>query len=188
MQLPKHWLKSRNFQEECVFSAVELLSVHFFQWTCHISFPELATTSLIRLRKFHEIATTESLRRVVKRLIDQACALENCLVSWYAYLYFCTWGMKKNTNYLSLIKSVVGWGQSKSFKSLSSFWSANFNCLKILCSRAWDFFNWSTYPDALWVVAERLHSCYCLIFTGYRAIIGEQKLEDFTSAPFFEFC
>ncbi|KAF7138679.1 hypothetical protein RHSIM_Rhsim07G0129500 [Rhododendron simsii] len=76
LKLPKHWLKSRNFQEECVFSAVELLSVHFFQWTCHISFPELATTSLIRLRKFHEIATTESLRRVVKRLIDQACALE----------------------------------------------------------------------------------------------------------------
>ncbi|XP_058224317.1 protein REBELOTE isoform X4 [Rhododendron vialii] len=71
LKLPKHLLKSRNFQEECVFSAVELLSVHFFQWTCHISFPELATTSLIRLRKFHEIATTESLRRVVKRLIDQ---------------------------------------------------------------------------------------------------------------------
>ncbi|KAG5557136.1 hypothetical protein RHGRI_007416 [Rhododendron griersonianum] len=80
LKLPKHWLKSRNFQEECVFSAVELLSVHFFQWTCHISFPELATTSLIRLRKFHEIATIESLRRVVKRLIDQACALENCLM------------------------------------------------------------------------------------------------------------
>jgi len=71
LKLPKHWLKSRNFQEECVYSSIELLSVHFLQWSYHISFPELATISLIRLRKFHEIATTESLRRVVKRLIDQ---------------------------------------------------------------------------------------------------------------------
>ncbi|KAH7854952.1 hypothetical protein Vadar_019538 [Vaccinium darrowii] len=71
LKLPKHWLKSRNFQDECVYSSIELLSVHFLQWSYHISFPELATISLIRLRKFHEIATTESLRRVVKRLIDQ---------------------------------------------------------------------------------------------------------------------
>ncbi|CAL5363521.1 unnamed protein product [Camellia sinensis] len=71
LKLPKHWLKSRNFQEECVFSAVEQLSVHFAQWSYHISFPELSTIPLIRLRRFHEIATTESLRRVVKRLIDQ---------------------------------------------------------------------------------------------------------------------
>ncbi|KAI8032740.1 hypothetical protein LOK49_LG01G00564 [Camellia lanceoleosa] len=71
LKLPKHWLKSRNFQEECVFSAVEQLSVHFAQWSYHISFPELSTIPLIRLRRFYEIATTESLRRVVKRLIDQ---------------------------------------------------------------------------------------------------------------------
>ncbi|XP_057487494.1 protein REBELOTE-like [Actinidia eriantha] len=71
LKLPKHWLKSRNFREECVASAVELLSAHFSHWSYHISFPELVTIPLIRLRKFHEITTTESLRRVVKRLIDQ---------------------------------------------------------------------------------------------------------------------
>ena len=76
VQLPKHWLKSRNFKEDCVVSAVELLSAHFSQWSYHISVPELATIPLIRLRKFHEIATTESLRRIVKRLIDQVSALE----------------------------------------------------------------------------------------------------------------
>lgn len=57
--------------EQCVYSAVELLVVHFFQWSYQISFPELATVPLIRLRKFHEKTTTESLKRVVKRLMDQ---------------------------------------------------------------------------------------------------------------------
>ncbi|KAJ6322917.1 hypothetical protein OIU77_012703 [Salix suchowensis] len=71
VKLPKHWLKSRNFQDECVFSAIELLAVHFAQWSYHISFPDLATIPLIYLRKFHELTTIESLRRVVKRFIDQ---------------------------------------------------------------------------------------------------------------------
>ncbi|XP_052199584.1 protein REBELOTE isoform X2 [Diospyros lotus] len=71
LKLPKHLLKSQDFQKECVTSAVELLSVHFSQWSCHISFPELATVPIIRLRKFHETARTESLKRGVKRLIDQ---------------------------------------------------------------------------------------------------------------------
>lgn len=71
VKLPKHWLKSKDFQEECVLSAIELLSVHFNQWSYHISFPELATAPLIRLRKFHEITTVESFRRIVKRFINQ---------------------------------------------------------------------------------------------------------------------
>ncbi|CAN1237787.1 Protein REBELOTE [Linum grandiflorum] len=71
VKLPKHWMKSRNFQEACVFSTLELLAVHFAQWGCHISFPELATIPLIHLRKFHERTTIESFRRMVKRFIDQ---------------------------------------------------------------------------------------------------------------------
>ncbi|KAF2295832.1 hypothetical protein GH714_034401 [Hevea brasiliensis] len=71
IKLPKHWLKSGNFQEECVFSAIELLAVHFAQWSYHISFPELATIPVICLRKFHEMTTTESSQRLVKRFIDQ---------------------------------------------------------------------------------------------------------------------
>jgi nucleolar complex protein 2 len=73
--LPKYWLKSQNFQEECVSSAIELLSVHFAQWSYHISFPELATIPLIRLRKFHETTTVERFKRVVKRFIDQVQVL-----------------------------------------------------------------------------------------------------------------
>ncbi|KAG7998639.1 hypothetical protein I3843_01G267800 [Carya illinoinensis] len=71
VKLPKYWLKSQNFQEACVSSAIELLSVHFAQWSYHISFPEVATIPLIHLRKFHEITTIERFRRVVKRFIDQ---------------------------------------------------------------------------------------------------------------------
>lgn len=71
IKLPKNVLKSRNFKEECILSAVELLSAHFSQWSYHISFPELATIPLICLRKFHETTTVESYRRLLKRLIDQ---------------------------------------------------------------------------------------------------------------------
>ncbi|KAK8979335.1 hypothetical protein V6N11_000483 [Hibiscus sabdariffa] len=71
IKLPKHWLKSRNFQEKCVSSVIELLATHFAQWSYHITFPELATIPLICLKKFLETTTIESFRRVVKRFIDQ---------------------------------------------------------------------------------------------------------------------
>ncbi|XP_022133965.1 nucleolar complex protein 2 homolog isoform X2 [Momordica charantia] len=71
LQLPKYWLKSQNFVEECVLSSIELLSVHFCQWSYNISFPELATIPLIQLKKFHATTTTENLKRLVKRFIDQ---------------------------------------------------------------------------------------------------------------------
>lgn len=71
LQLPKNWLKSQNFQEQCISSVIELLAVHFSQWSFHISFPELATIPVMRLKKFNERSTMEGLKRVVKRFIDQ---------------------------------------------------------------------------------------------------------------------
>jgi len=71
MQVPKQLLKSRGFHEECIHSAMELLLAHFAQWSYHISFPEVATIPLILLKRFHEKTSLESLRRSVKRLIDQ---------------------------------------------------------------------------------------------------------------------
>ncbi|XP_017236838.1 protein REBELOTE [Daucus carota subsp. sativus] len=71
LKLPKQWLKSHSFQVECVFLVIEMLSVHFAQWSYHISFPDLATIPLIRLRKFYELTNVESVKRSVKRLIDQ---------------------------------------------------------------------------------------------------------------------
>ncbi|XWS75114.1 hypothetical protein CRYUN_Cryun01aG0057400 [Craigia yunnanensis] len=43
VKLPKHWLKFRNFQEQCVSSVIKLLAMHFAQWSYHITFPELDT-------------------------------------------------------------------------------------------------------------------------------------------------
>ncbi|CAN6977789.1 hypothetical protein BRARA_I03803 [Brassica rapa] len=71
VKLPKNWLKSQNFQEQCIFSVIELLANHFAHWSFHISFPELATISIMRLKKFNERSTMEGLKRVVKRFIEQ---------------------------------------------------------------------------------------------------------------------
>ncbi|KAF9620567.1 hypothetical protein IFM89_013232 [Coptis chinensis] len=71
LKVPKQWLKLKYFQEELLLSVIELLSIHFSQWSFHISFPEVATIPLIRLRQFQEKVTAESLRRPVKRFIDQ---------------------------------------------------------------------------------------------------------------------
>ncbi|KAJ0246920.1 Noc2p family [Hirschfeldia incana] len=71
VKLPKNWLKSQNFQEQCIFSVIELLATHFAQWSFHISFPELATISIMRLKKFNERSTMEGLKRMVKRFIEQ---------------------------------------------------------------------------------------------------------------------
>ncbi|KAK3157439.1 hypothetical protein QOZ80_2AG0122310 [Eleusine coracana subsp. coracana] len=71
LKVPKSLLKSRNFQEECILSAIQVLSAHFAQWSYHVSFPEVATIPLILLKRLHEETALESLRRPIKRLIDQ---------------------------------------------------------------------------------------------------------------------
>lgn len=75
MQLPKYWLKSQKFVEECILSSIELLSAHFSQWSHNISFPELATIPLTQFKKFQATTTTENLKRLVKRFIDQVVAV-----------------------------------------------------------------------------------------------------------------
>ncbi|WZY79197.1 hypothetical protein YC2023_025581 [Brassica napus] len=69
IKLPKNWLKSQNFQEQCIFSVIEHLAVHFSQWSFHMSFLELAIIPIIRLNKFGERTTLEELKLVVKRFI-----------------------------------------------------------------------------------------------------------------------
>lgn len=71
LKLPKSCLKSQTFQDECIISAIEQLSSHFLQWSYHISFPELATVPLIRLKKFCLSKTKERLYCAIKHLIEQ---------------------------------------------------------------------------------------------------------------------
>ncbi|TVU48890.1 hypothetical protein EJB05_00172 [Eragrostis curvula] len=70
-KVPKSLLKSRDFQEACILSAIQVLSAHFAQWSYHVSFPEVATIPLILLKRLNEQTTLESLHRPIKRLIDQ---------------------------------------------------------------------------------------------------------------------
>ncbi|KAJ1266566.1 hypothetical protein BS78_08G161700 [Paspalum vaginatum] len=71
LKVPKSLLKSREFQEECILSAIQVISTHFAQWSYHVSFPEVATIPLILLKRLHEQTAIESLHRPIKRLIDQ---------------------------------------------------------------------------------------------------------------------
>ncbi|KAI3867495.1 hypothetical protein MKX03_032348 [Papaver bracteatum] len=69
LKVSKQWVNSRLFQEECVLSAIELLSAHFAQWSYLTSFPTLAGFPLRRLKKFHEKITIESLQSRLESLI-----------------------------------------------------------------------------------------------------------------------
>lgn len=69
--MPKQLLKSQEFQQASVLSAIKLLAEHLSQWCYHVSFPDLATIPLILLKRFHENTSLESVRRPVKRFIDQ---------------------------------------------------------------------------------------------------------------------
>ncbi|KAL6846905.1 hypothetical protein ACP4OV_022758 [Aristida adscensionis] len=71
LKVSKNMLKSRDFQEKCILSAIQVLSAHFAQWSYHVSFPEVATIPLILLKRLHEQTSIESLHRPIKRLIDQ---------------------------------------------------------------------------------------------------------------------
>ncbi|XP_068654554.1 protein REBELOTE isoform X2 [Aristolochia californica] len=71
LKVPKHLLKSQDFHYECLFSAIEMLAAHFAQWSYHISFPEIATIPLIRLKQIQQNTIVDSLRRSIQCLVDQ---------------------------------------------------------------------------------------------------------------------
>ncbi|PKA47668.1 Nucleolar complex protein 2 like [Apostasia shenzhenica] len=75
-QLDKATLKTRAFQEECIYSVVEELAVHLAQWSCSLAFFELSFIPLVRLRRFCKTTKADRFRREVKELV---CQLEaNC--------------------------------------------------------------------------------------------------------------
>lgn len=71
LKVPKVFLRTRAFQEECVYSVLHHLAEHLVQWSYHIAFPELAFNILVRLRRFHERTNIDRFRRQVKQLMDQ---------------------------------------------------------------------------------------------------------------------
>ncbi|KAH9312831.1 hypothetical protein KI387_027866, partial [Taxus chinensis] len=71
LKVPKPLLKSRAFQDECVYSVLNHLAEHLAQWSHDVAFPELAFITLIHLRRFHEKTNIDRFRRQVKQLMDQ---------------------------------------------------------------------------------------------------------------------
>ncbi|XP_020550757.1 nucleolar complex protein 2 homolog [Sesamum indicum] len=71
LKVSKSTLKTRAFQEACVFSVVEELTEHLAQWSYSIAFMELSFIPSVRLRNFCKSTKVERFRREMRRLIRQ---------------------------------------------------------------------------------------------------------------------
>ncbi|KAL0435476.1 UNVERIFIED_CONTAM: Nucleolar complex protein 2 [Sesamum radiatum] len=71
IKVSKSTLKTRAFQEACVFSVVEELTEHLAQWSYSIAFMELSFVPSVRLRNFCKSTKVERFRREMRRLIRQ---------------------------------------------------------------------------------------------------------------------
>ncbi|XP_042478492.1 nucleolar complex protein 2 homolog [Macadamia integrifolia] len=71
LKVQKPVLKTRAFQEACVFSVIEELAEHLAQWSYSIAFFELAFIPTVRLRSFCKTTKIERFRREIRELISQ---------------------------------------------------------------------------------------------------------------------
>ncbi|GAB2230343.1 hypothetical protein Drorol1_Dr00014606 [Drosera rotundifolia] len=71
LKVGKPTLKTRSFQEACVFSVVEELAEHLAQWSYSVAFFELSFVPVVRLRSFCKSTKIERFRREMKELIHQ---------------------------------------------------------------------------------------------------------------------
>uniref|UniRef100_A0A5B6YU92 Nucleolar complex protein 2 n=1 Tax=Davidia involucrata TaxID=16924 RepID=A0A5B6YU92_DAVIN len=71
LKVSKPTLKTRAFQEACVFSVVEELTEHLAQWSYSVAFLELSFIPVVRLRNFCKSTKVERFRREMRQLIRQ---------------------------------------------------------------------------------------------------------------------
>ncbi|CAN6471429.1 unnamed protein product [Victoria cruziana] len=71
LKASKQALKTRAFQEECVFSVIEQIGEHLEQWSYSVFFYELAFIPLTRLRSFCKTTKIERFRREAKQLVQE---------------------------------------------------------------------------------------------------------------------
>ncbi|KAF3567241.1 hypothetical protein DY000_02019519 [Brassica cretica] len=69
--ISKPAVKTRAFQEACVYSVVEELVEHLSQWSCSVAFFELSFIPSLRLRSFYKSAKAERFRKEMKQLNSQ---------------------------------------------------------------------------------------------------------------------
>ncbi|PIN24746.1 putative protein involved in nuclear export of pre-ribosome [Handroanthus impetiginosus] len=77
LKVSKSTLKTRAFQEACIFSVVEELIEHLAHWSYSIAFSELSFVPSVRLRNFCKSTKVERFRREVRHLIHQIEANSN---------------------------------------------------------------------------------------------------------------
>ncbi|XP_018441413.1 nucleolar complex-associated protein 2 [Raphanus sativus] len=71
IKVSKPAVKTRAFQEACVYSVVEELVEHLTQWSCSVAFFELSSIPTLRLRSFYKSTKAERFRKEMKQLISQ---------------------------------------------------------------------------------------------------------------------
>ncbi|KGN63175.1 nucleolar complex protein 2 homolog isoform X2 [Cucumis sativus] len=71
LKVSKPTLKTRAFQEACVFSVIEELAVHLSQWSYSVSFFELSFIPVVRLRSFSKSTKVQRFQKEIKQLIRQ---------------------------------------------------------------------------------------------------------------------
>ncbi|KAL1565757.1 Nucleolar Complex 2 protein [Salvia divinorum] len=71
LKVSKSTLKTRSFQEACVFSVVEELTEHLAQWSYSIAFLELSFIPGVRLRNFTKSTKVDRFRKEIRRLTRQ---------------------------------------------------------------------------------------------------------------------
>ncbi|GAV63060.1 Noc2 domain-containing protein [Cephalotus follicularis] len=71
IKVSKPILKTRAFQEACVFSVVEELAEHLAQWSYSVAFFELSFIPAVRLRRFCKSTKIERFRKDMRQLIRQ---------------------------------------------------------------------------------------------------------------------
>ncbi|XP_071910165.1 nucleolar complex-associated protein 2-like isoform X1 [Coffea arabica] len=76
LRVKKSALKTRAFQEMCVFSVIEELTEHLAQWSYSAAFFELSFVPTVQLREFCKSTKVERFRREMRQLIRQIEA--NC--------------------------------------------------------------------------------------------------------------
>uniref|UniRef100_A0A7N0UF79 Nucleolar complex protein 2 n=1 Tax=Kalanchoe fedtschenkoi TaxID=63787 RepID=A0A7N0UF79_KALFE len=71
LKVDKSVVKTRSFQEACVYSVIEELGEHLSQWSYSVAFFELSFIPAARLRNFCKSTKVERFRKETTRLIRQ---------------------------------------------------------------------------------------------------------------------
>ncbi|XP_024029610.1 nucleolar complex protein 2 homolog [Morus notabilis] len=71
LKVSKPALKTRAFQEACVYSVIDELAEHLAQWSYSVAFFELSFIPAVRLRNFCKTTKVDRFRKAMRQLVRQ---------------------------------------------------------------------------------------------------------------------